>query len=375
MIQGVQRQTMTFIVKLTEQCNLACTYCYIGYAERCQGEMHLSVLRRLFRQAFSTREPKVDFVFHGGEPLLVGAGKFREILALQSTERQHCNFSGQCWNGLQTNGTLIDAEWADLLKDAEIDVGVTIDYPRSHHDRVRADRQGSGTFDRAINGIRILQSAGVSKIGALTIVSARNVAHLSQMYSFFKTLGIGFRPNVYFPESPAKMDADCVRPEDLTQGLITLFDIWLNDQTPLHIDLFEDIIESMVRGRSRACTFLNQCNDFIGIRPNGDAFICDRFTTPEFRLGNIMIDDLAAFATCPASNRFSERSLHLDSCSECQWFPICRGGCPSYAYSFHGSIAVRDYYCTTRKELFGHIRNALRKEETHAEAVAQEYSD
>jgi uncharacterized protein len=53
---------------------------------------------------------------------------FRDIVALQ---RRHCPAGHVIRNALQTNGTLLDEEWAQFLHDEGFLVGLSLDGPPS----------------------------------------------------------------------------------------------------------------------------------------------------------------------------------------------------------------------------------------------------
>jgi sulfatase maturation enzyme AslB (radical SAM superfamily) len=55
-------------------------------------------------------------------------------------------------NGLQTNGVLIDEQWADFLADERFSVGLSLDGPRDLHDVYR--RNGSPAYQRFFHHCR-----------------------------------------------------------------------------------------------------------------------------------------------------------------------------------------------------------------------------
>ena len=61
-------------------------------------------------------------------------------------------------NTIQTNGTLVDAEWAAFFKEHEFLVGISIDGPKELHDAYRVDKGGHPTFDRVMAGLAQLQA-------------------------------------------------------------------------------------------------------------------------------------------------------------------------------------------------------------------------
>ena len=73
---------------------------------------------------------------------------------------------------IQTNGTLLDEEWAAFFKEHDFLVGISIDGPRELHDAYRVNKGGKGSFDQVMKGLDHLRAAGV-EWNALTTVHAR----------------------------------------------------------------------------------------------------------------------------------------------------------------------------------------------------------
>ena len=88
-------------------------------------------------------------------------------------------------NTIQTNGTLIDDEWAAFFKEHDVLVGLSIDGPRELHDAYRVDKGGKGSFDRVMSGLGFLQKHGVDW-NALTTIHAANGEHGLAVYRFLR---------------------------------------------------------------------------------------------------------------------------------------------------------------------------------------------
>jgi uncharacterized protein len=99
------------------------------------------------------------------------------------------------------------------------------------------------------------------------------------------------------------------------------------------------------------------------IEHNGDVYSCDHYVYPQYRLGNIITDDLPAMV---------EKSLSLGcgiakettlprSCRECDVLAACRGGCPKhrFATTYYDEPRLQ-YLCAGYKKFFLHIRRYLR---------------
>lgn len=141
-------------------CNLRCRYCfYLDESARrqtaCFGTMSETTLQTLVRRAFAYADGPVSFAFQGGEPLLAGKSFYRQVLALQKQYNTRCL---PVTNALQTNGTLLDDDWAELFAQGQFLVGISLDGPASLHDRYRVDAAGAATQARALQGAELLKN-------------------------------------------------------------------------------------------------------------------------------------------------------------------------------------------------------------------------
>lgn len=112
---------MQIILKLTTACNLACSYCSEGDQEpmRLPEEFFYKLVGDIPEFCRETGETQIEFLFHGGEPLLYG----REALhALTAYAREHLP-DIEVKFLMQTNGFLIDEDWIELFVREKISVG------------------------------------------------------------------------------------------------------------------------------------------------------------------------------------------------------------------------------------------------------------
>jgi uncharacterized protein len=127
-------QILGLIIKSTRRCNLRCWYCHDW---RSRGEaMPFEVLAALMAKALRPPEHRrVDLMWHGGEPLLLGRAFYLKALYLQQEFAQE----GQMIrNSLQTNGTLLDHEWCRFFKEYGFQIGLSVDGPVHDANRVYA---------------------------------------------------------------------------------------------------------------------------------------------------------------------------------------------------------------------------------------------
>ncbi|MBO0880901.1 MAG: radical SAM protein, partial [Mycobacterium sp.] len=151
-----------FLLKVHSRCNLACDYCYmyemadqswLGQPMMMTEPVFDEVCRTIAGHLSHHRVPAIRLVFHGGEPLLVGATtldsyarRAREVLEPLTEVRL----------GMQTNGVLLDEPILAVCDRWNIRVAVSVDGDRTAHDRHRTYRRGTGSYDDVVQGLSLL---------------------------------------------------------------------------------------------------------------------------------------------------------------------------------------------------------------------------
>ena len=131
-------------------CNLDCDYCfflskemlYPGSRFRMADEMLESYIRQLIE---GHQAPEVIVAWQGGEPTLMGLDFFRRSIEYQ---RKYLRPGMTVQNTIQTNGTLINDEWAAFFRENNFLVGLSIDGPAANARRL-PPRQGRPTHLRS----------------------------------------------------------------------------------------------------------------------------------------------------------------------------------------------------------------------------------
>ncbi len=174
-------------------CNLNCDYCFYLEKQALFGKgenyrMNDTVLSAYITKYIASQPtPEVEFVWQGGEPTLLGIDFFKRVIELQKP------FSAQkaITNSLQTNGTLLTDDWCAFLKRHNFLVGISIDGPKEIHNRYRRDRNGNGTFDKVMSGLKLLQKHGV-EYNVMACVARDTAKQPLNVYHFLKNEGVKF---------------------------------------------------------------------------------------------------------------------------------------------------------------------------------------
>jgi uncharacterized protein len=178
---------LTAIMIIASYCNLDCEYCYAFKGLRKSRGHHVmkrEVITMATEQLFELGKRRIDFNWHGGEPLLGGMDVL-EYAMLQQADCLRKYPATEVYNKIQTNGTLITPDWAAFLKHHAVNVGVSIDGPSVIQDRQRPFPGGGTSFANVMRGIESLESSEVIG-GRLLVVTPHSLVHIKELYDFCK---------------------------------------------------------------------------------------------------------------------------------------------------------------------------------------------
>ena len=139
----------------TEGCNLACSYCFekqMDHHRNMKPEIARAAIDMLFD--YSGNQKLLNILHFGGEPTL----NFPSIkMATEYAESKAFLTGKKVRFSLTSNGTLMTEEMAQYFVQHRIMVLLSIDGMEDSHNRFRWDKQGKGSFDQTMRGLRILK--------------------------------------------------------------------------------------------------------------------------------------------------------------------------------------------------------------------------
>jgi uncharacterized protein len=281
----------------------------------------------------------------------------------------------------QTNGILLDDEWCLFFKQHGFLVGLSVDGPKELHDTYRLDRLGRGTFDKVMDGWRLLRKHDVD-FNILCTVNAANEHHGREVYRFFRDqLGakwIQFIPiveraseetlaiaNQGWSDTPGTkrllytqtgnlVTERTVGGEQYGRFLIDVFEEWVrHDIGTVYVQLFDVTLEAFF-GRNLLCIHAPTCGDGPALEHNGDLYSCDHFVEPKFLLGNIHQTHMVELIASPRQRKFGtdKRDTLTQQCVDCKVRHLCNGGCPKDRFTLSKDGEEGQNYLCAGLELF-----------------------
>src|SRR3990170_1904251 len=343
------------IKPVSADCNMRCTYCFYqrpGDPYRFQGHhiMDDMTLRTMISGYMKSAGKCASFGWQGGEPLLAGIDFFKRVVEYQ----QRYGLPAQLVsNNLQTNGILLDDEWAKFFKQYNFFLGISLDGPEVYHNHYRHSANGDNSFHRTMKGIQTIRNQQVD-FSILAVVNDVTVKKPVELYNFFVRNGLNFLqfiPCVEIDGDTGKVKEYSVGVEQYRDFLCALFDLWYNNGKPAaSIRLFENILAIYMGMEPEICAFKNKCGSYAVIEYNGDVYPCDFFVEGEWLSGNLRETTIHEIRKTRKVQTFNGRKKQQSpGCNDCEWNFICHFGCQHYRAAQGGN-----YLCDAYKGFFSH---------------------
>lgn len=317
--------------------------------------------------ATETKTSKVGITFHGGEPLMASHEYWHAALRGLDARfgKENCRIS------LQSNLWRLDGTLCDLFRKFNVEIGTSLDGPEAITDSQR----GQGYFQRTVAGIHRAREHGL-EVGCIATFTPRAVSKWREIFDFFlsKHLGFSIHPAV---RPLGGSNSFVISPEDYTRLHRELLAAYIENRRDITVSSLDQICQSVATGEGKVCTFRDCLGMFLAIDPDGGIYPCQRLAgKAKYRLGHLEErPSLSMLLHSPVAINFASREERVrKDCAVCPHLLYCKGGCPYNAWAEGGPHQVRDPYCQTYQNLFGHIHDRLMEEmsaEENIEAITQ----
>lgn len=345
-------------------CNMKCRYCfYNAIAENrthaFEGMLETQMLETIVKEALETAEGYCSFGFQGGEPTLRGLDFFRAMVQFVG-KYNHKKLAVHY--AIQTNGILIDDEWAQFLAENRFLVGLSLDGPEEIHNLNRRMQNNGDTFNQVMRAARTLTKYKVD-FNILCVVTGRAAKSIEKIYNFFKRQGFGylqFIPCLEPLEKERGQSDYYLSIKEFGQYMIRLFDLWYNDFIQgryISIRHIDNMVKMVMGQGPELCSMAGQCTIQYVVEGDGGVYPCDFYVFDPWRLGTIGQESLQEMRGSAKAHEFLEVSQVLpETCKSCKHLPICRNGCRRDRVE----QTSLNYYCEAWKEFYDYAIPKLR---------------
>lgn len=332
---------------ITQQCNLACDYCYIG---KKNATMPVPVARRILDCVFAGLKPdeRLEIGFFGGEPLLE-FGLVREITALI---HQHPSFDpGRVTVSLVTNGTIMNNEILDFLRQKKIVLCVSCDGPPEVQDLHRHYRDGRGSSPAVENTLRqVLPVFPLLPVNA--VYSQKTLARLPEIVEYLIALGVRnifLSPDISSPWT--RQDAEQL--PGIYTAVGKIYTDRLKKKDPVHISLIESKIGLILKQGYQMQDKCRMGRGEYAFAPSGNIYPCERLVGSDegslHCMGNISGGVIpgreCSGMSCAAAN---------PECRDCGIREYCMNWCGCTNYATTGTYdRVSPFICASERAAIG----------------------
>ncbi len=333
-------------------CNLSCEYCFYRDVSEHREHLGFGVMDRetayiLIKKSleFANGEPAA-FAFQGGEPTLAGLDYFKFFV---DTVNELNTKNSKVFYSIQTNGTTINAEWADFFAENHFLVGLSLDGDYEGN-KFRKKPSGENSFYKITSAAQILTRHHVD-FNILTVLTGYCAENGERIYKYFRSKGFKYLQFIpcLRPFGSTEQSELYMTSEQYADFLIKVFNLYVKDYVRhdyVSIRQFDNWVRSYLRQPTEQCGIMGHCTHQFVSESNGNIYPCDFYCTDEYLLGNIKDGDLREMVNSKTARDFIRESLVVpERCKKCNVYPICRaGGCKRTQLS--------EDYCKAYKRFF-----------------------
>jgi uncharacterized protein len=370
---------LTIIVKGTNGCNLACSYCSLGEKTNFQyideeGLKNLLMFSCEFAKYRNQQE--INFIFHGGEPMLIGSDIYDVGIRYVKKKFSELNIK----LSMQSNGFVLTDAFVEIIKKYDIHMGISIDGSKKIQDSQRRTAGNQPTYATVKKNIDKLIKAGVS-VSCLMVLT-QNALHMGYDYlGFFEERCLHLKINPLLNYGEAFRHPELIlHTGDYAEYLIGLYEYIVEQNIDVAVSPIEDILQSVLYDRNmRECTFRKECNrDFLCIDYKGDIYPCGKFSDMEsMKIGNIGKTEFNRIDDFLENNLCERRKIHIPKqCRSCKYIQMCNGGCSAEAM-IAGDLGDVPFMCNDYQMIFDYfhgqglrlLKDKLMKQKRKLEAL------
>lgn len=358
------------VLKIASRCNLNCSYCFMynlgddSYKNQpkfMSEDTIDAVIEKAKLYIVKNKLTTFNFLFHGGEPLLMEKKRFKEMLQKLKAIEGVVNGLKVSFS-IQTNGVLLDEEWCMLLLENEVEIGISIDSTEESHDKYRVDHKGNGSYIAVKKAIDLVKEI-TKRADVITVMDVDE--NPDKVYKSLKSLNVDsvnfLIKDFTHANFPYKDALDYNQP--YADFLIRLFDLWFDDKEKIDIPLFVGYINVILGFANFDDINSNELKSLV-IETNGEIEPIDSLKAcgQEFTKTNIIIKNNEleeVFNSSLANLYFNESMKVCNQCNQCPIFEICLGGRLVHRYNKNNGFNNPSVYCEDMVKFICHIQNRL----------------
>jgi uncharacterized protein len=342
---------LDIIVVLNMDCNFACKYCYEGDMK---GRIYMSEgtaarLIDFIRKRFTEDKRVLHLDFFGGEPLL-SLGLIKEISGQlkEFVEERNASYTF----GLVTNGSLFKKSVAESLVPLGLkNVKITLDGPAHIHNKNRPFKSGTESFETLIKNV--IETCDLARIAIGGNFESNNYREFPLLLDYLIDEGLTPDKITRIKFDPVmKKSGRVLSPMDLNEGCMSINEPWIMEAS---IFLREEILKRGYRtpGIRPMFCMVDSDNSYV-VNYDGMLYKCPGLIGMKgFEAGDL------EKGPADYSSSYKSDIWKNSKCIECEYLPLCFGGCRFVKFVRDGRMDSLD----CQKEYFDACLETLVKQD------------
>ena len=358
----------TIIVKPTKACNADCGYCSAPPEDK--DKWTVDDFKKVFDKLSPYLAERAFFIWHGGEPMLMGPEFYRECADYAWKTKPEIRFS------MQSNMLLYTKDkWYDVFNDIfKGSVSSSLDPDWKSRTISGNPEAYKKVFYNKLD--RVLEDG--FKPLFIGTYNDDNLSYAMEGYehalAYEKEHGYGYdlRFNYCYPAGREAGELfQPMSPKAYGDMLVDVYNRWITDVPDFVIVPQIQMMQKILHIESHRCPWLKDCGGrFMEIEPNGDVFNCADFADTRdmrYSFGNIHTNTMDELLSSAASRQIRRRRFEYpDSCGTCEHFQDCQGGCARDSLIYGRGIDGKFFYCESWYMIFSRIKESIRTGEAEA---------
>lgn len=381
--------TSLHIFVVTTACNMNCVYCQANNGKKCSNLfMTKEIAEKAVKIALESPTRCLSFEFQGGEPLLnFEIIKYIVELAEKDKGDHEINYN------VVSNLTLLTDEMIAFFKSYEFGISTSLDGSEEVHNSNRMLLDGTGTFDKVVNGVDRLRGSGLH-VGAIETTTRKALSHAKDVIAGYLSLGfdsIFVRPLTPLGRAAMNWDDIGYTPEeylvfyaDVMNELIKVNKAGRNireDHSSIFLEKMHGTMVNYMELRSPCGAGIGQ----LAYYADGNIYTCDEarmvseMGDKSFLLGNVFkksYPELIKNGTCKAVCAASTLET-IPSCCDCAYQPYC-GVCPVVNYALQGDVIEkypRGYRCKINSGMIDYLFGIIKSDDKESIEILESWSN
>ena len=360
----------TVLLKVVSRCNLNCSYCYVyhlgddGWRKqpKCMSEPVLSATIQRLSELYAHQRQPISVVLHGGEPLLIGTNRLRELC-----RRLRNGLPPPCEIHVQTNGILVSDDVIDIFIRYNVGVSISIDGTSDVHNRFRVDHAGRGSHRRVLDAIsRLTTRINARHLFAGVLAVVDPTSDPDAVYTALKATGA---PSIDFLVRDGNHDRlpymkASVNSTEYGNWMVKLLDIYLSDPEPPRVRIFDDMLRLILGGKAQKEGVGKTDYGILVIETDGRVSkndtlkvaynAADQFEAESWSILSDSLVDIVHSQTY--ADYYQQQRPTASACRACHEYNICGGGMVAHRWSDDRGFDNPSIFCADQLLLIRRMR-------------------